>query len=121
MKTRLTLKPGQEGTKRLTIKYGDALVCVRLRYDEKAGKRYKTVELIEEAADWTPPPPRFASDALVPLRIAASNMALRAKVKAAGGRWVPEEQLWFVRYGAIAGSQLENHIHIDKSKKRIDE
>lgn len=102
----------------MTKKYGDALVCVRLRYDEKTRKRFKTVELIEEEADWTPPPPQFPSDALVPLRIAASNMALRAKVKEAGGKWVPEEQLWFVKYGSIAGSQLENHIHIDRSKKR---
>ncbi len=117
MKTRLTLKPGQKGTKRLTKKYGDALVCVRLRYDEKAGKRFKTVELIEEEADWTPPPPRFAPEALVPLRVAASNMTLRAKVKAVGGRWVPEEQLWYVRYGAIAGGSLEKHIHLDASKK----
>lgn len=43
---------------------------------------------------------------------------LRAKVKTAGGKWVAEEQLWYVRYGAIAGSQLENYIHIDRSKKR---
>jgi hypothetical protein len=118
MKTRLTLKPGQDGTKRLMKKYGDALVCVRLRYDETAGKKFKTVELLEEQADWTPPPPRFAPDILVPLRIAASDLALRAKVKAVGGRWVPEKQLWYVRYGAIAGSQLENHIHIDRSKKK---
>ena len=118
MKTRLTLKAGQEGTKRLTKKYGDALVCVRLRYDEKAGKRFKTVELIEEEADWTPPPPRFAANALVPLRIAASNMTLRAKVKAAGGKWMPEDEFWYVRNAAITGSQLENYIHIDRSKKR---
>lgn len=118
MKTRLTLKPGQDGTKRLMKKYGDALLCVRLRYDETAGKKFKTVELLEEQADWTPPPPRFASDIFVPLRIAASNLTLRAKVKALRGRWVPEEQLWYVRYGAIAGSQLENHIHIDRSKKK---
>lgn len=118
MKTRLSLKPGQKGTKRLTRKYGDVLVCVRLRYDEKAGKRYKTVELIEEEADWTPPPPRFASDAFVPLRIAASNITLRTMVKAAGGKWVPEEQLWYARYGAIAGGPLEKHIHIDAAKNR---
>jgi hypothetical protein len=56
---------------------------------------------------------------LVPLRIAASDMPLRAKVKAAGGKWTPEEQLWYVRYGAIAGGPLETHIHIDNPKKRV--
>ncbi len=120
MKTRLTLKPGQEGTKQLTEKYGQALVCVRYRYDEKTGKRLKTVELIEEQTDWTPPPPRFAPETLVPLRIAASNMSLRAKVKTAGGKWVPEEQLWYVRYGVIAGGPLENYIYVDNTKKQAN-
>ena len=118
MKTRLTLKPGQEGTKRLVEKYGDALVCIRFRYDVKNGKRLKTVELIEEATDWAPPPSRYASEDIVPLRISASDIRLRTMVKVAGGRWKPEEQLWFVKYGTIAGGPLENHIHIDKSKNR---
>ena len=32
--------------------------------------------------------------------------------------WVPEPH-WHVRYGAIAGSQLENHIHIDRSNNSV--
>jgi hypothetical protein len=51
MKTRLILKPGQKGTKRLTDKYGDALVCVRYRYDAELRQRLKTVELIVERSD----------------------------------------------------------------------
>lgn len=120
MKTRLILKPGQRGTKRLTEKYGDLLVCIRYRYDAQTRKRIKTVELIEETSDWTPPPPRFTLSDLVPLRIAASNMYLREKVKAAGGRWKPEERLWYVKYGSIAGGLLEKHIHIDKSDNRLE-
>lgn len=54
MKTKLTLKPGQRGTKKLLAKYGDRLICVRYRYDEQAKKRYKTVELIEDKQDWSP-------------------------------------------------------------------
>jgi len=48
MKTSKHLKPGQDGTKRLVEKYGDALLCVRYRDDEQRGVRIKTVELIEE-------------------------------------------------------------------------
>jgi hypothetical protein len=118
MKTRLTLKPGQEGTKRLVEKYGDALVCIRFRYDVKSGKRLKTVELIVEATDWTPPLSQYASEDIVSLRISASDMRLRTMVKAAGGRWNPDVQLWFVKYGTIAGGPLENHIHIDRSINR---
>lgn len=117
MKTRLTLKPGQKGTKQLTDKYGDALLCVRFRYDDETGKRFKTVELIVEQGDWTPPVPRYEPDVLVPLRIDASNMPLRVRVKAAGGRWFPEELLWYVKYGAIAGGPLEKHIYVDNKDK----
>jgi len=46
MRVRLKLKPGQRGTKNLVNQYGDRLICVRYRYDEKTGKRYTTVELI---------------------------------------------------------------------------
>ena len=48
MKTRKHLKPGQMGTKGLVAQYGDALLCVRYRYDEKRGVQLKTVELIVE-------------------------------------------------------------------------
>jgi hypothetical protein len=34
MKAYAHLKPGQKGTQRLQKKYGDALLCVRYRYDE---------------------------------------------------------------------------------------
>ena len=72
-----------------------------------------------DQAEWTPPPLRYQPNTLVPLRIEASNMSLRNKVKAVGGKWFPEELLWYVRYGAIAGSPLEKHMHIDNSKKPV--
>lgn len=118
MKTRLTLKPGQKGTKQLSDKYGDALFCIRFRYDEKTGKRFKTVELIVEQIGWTPPQPKYQPETLVPLQIEAANTSMRAKVKAAGGRWFPEELLWYVRYGAIAGGPLEKHIRTDAAQTR---
>jgi hypothetical protein len=46
MITRLKLKPGQLGTKSLVEQFGDALVCVRYRYDSVSRSRIKTVELI---------------------------------------------------------------------------
>ena len=125
MKTRLILKPGQKGTKRLTDKYGDALVCVRFRYDAESRQRLKTVELIVERADWTPPAPKYSADTLVPVRIEGYEKELRAQAKAAGARWNPEKQLWFVQYGKIAGTILEKHIQVDekdnsgKPKKRL--
>ena len=115
MKTRLTLKPGQRGTKSLAEKYGDALLCVRFRYDAELRQRLKTVELIVEKSEWTPPQPQYAANALVPLRINATDMPMRFQAKAAGGRWNPEKKLWFVKYGKIVGTPLEKHIQIDAS------
>ncbi|MEF3274571.1 MAG: hypothetical protein K6356_09260 [Chloroflexus sp.] len=54
MRTRLKLKPGQRGTKKLHAQYGDRLVCVRYRYDTENGRRLKTIELIVEEKAWTP-------------------------------------------------------------------
>jgi len=48
MKTRLTLRAGQNGTKKLQRKYGNRLLAVRYRYDSVRRLRLKTVELIEE-------------------------------------------------------------------------
>jgi hypothetical protein len=115
VKTRLILKPGQRGTKSLAKKYGEALLCVRFRYDARLRQRLKTIELIVERAEWAPPQPRYTADTLVLLRIEASDMPARLQAKAAGGRWNPEKQLWFVKYGNIAGTPLEKHIHIDAS------
>ena len=98
MTTRLKLKPGQRGTKRLLEKYGDSLVCVRYRYDEESGTRIKTVELIVDKKDWIPPLPRFAADEIVPVRIAFAESKFKQMAKAAGGRWAPEARLWFIPY-----------------------
>jgi len=35
VETRLSLAPGQNGTKKLVATYGERLVCVRYRYDTK--------------------------------------------------------------------------------------
>jgi len=118
MRTRLTLKPGQDGTKQLVDKYGDDLICIRFRYDENTGKRFKTVELIVETTDWIPPLQQYASDDIVTLRISAADMRLRTLVKSVGGKWRPEMKLWLVRYGCIAGGPLENYIHIDRLANR---
>jgi hypothetical protein len=39
---------------------------------------------------------------------------MRQQAKAAGGRWDPRKRLWFVKYGRIAGTQLEKHIQVDE-------
>lgn len=51
MKTRLVLKPGQKGTKRLLEKHGDALLRVPFRYDAESRQRLKTIDLIVDRVE----------------------------------------------------------------------
>jgi hypothetical protein len=117
MKTRVKLNPGQKGTKRLSEQYGDALICVRYRYDAKTRKRYKTVEIVVSEADWTPPPAKFPDGAIVPLKIGVKETAAQEQVRSVGGRWNRLQQVWFVPYGCIAGTKLEKLIVLETGKK----
>lgn len=89
---RLTLKPGQRGTKALLKEYGHRLMCVRYRHDREHHKRYKTVELIVDEADWVEE--GALANALMIRELAArEETGLREQVKAKGGRWNPERQV----------------------------
>lgn len=113
MITRLKLKPGQKGTKKLMAEYGDTLVCVRYRYDHASRTRIKTVELVVDKKAWIPPAKKFTDNDLVPVRIGFADSAMRERAKAAKGKWDPEKKLWFMRYGKVKGTSLEKHIVLD--------
>jgi hypothetical protein len=113
MKTRLKLMPGQKGTKSLVDVYGDALFCVRYRYDEESNTRVKTVEIVVGKKSWVPPQPKFPDDMNVPVRIAFAESRLKNLAKEAGGRWNPEKRVWLIPFGKIKGTALEKHIILD--------
>jgi hypothetical protein len=119
MITRLKLKPGQKGTKTLVEKYGDALVCIRYRYDEATRTRIKSVELIVETKQ-LPPSKKFDKEnSLVPVQITFGEKNLGKLARAVGGWWDPDVKLWYIRYGNIKGTELENHIVTDASQKHL--
>jgi hypothetical protein len=109
-RVRLRLKPGQKGTKRLLAQYGDRLNCVRYRYDAQRKKRFKTVELLVAERDWEPPRPPIAPDRIVGLRVAFAEVAVRDRVKQAGGTWNPERRLWQLRYDRVVALGLNHRI-----------
>jgi len=117
MKSRLNLKPGQKGTKKLVDQFGKSLLYVRYRYDEIRGIRLKTVEIVVEEKPWKPRSQLLDGD-IVPIRIAYDEKALRDQLKALGGRWDPEEKLWYVSYAAIRDNELEKRIPVDFVKKK---
>jgi len=116
MKTRVKLKPGQKGTKKLTAQYGDSLVCVRYRYDVENRKKMKTVELIVDESDWTPQKARYPAGAMVPLRIGSQEKSLQEQIRELGGRWDRSQHLWFIPYACIAGTTLEKFIVLETRK-----
>ena len=126
MITKATLKPGLNGTKRLTEKYGARLVCVRYKYDKNTKKRYTTVELIEEERDWAfdrnPP----TDDASVPasqrlaVRVEYGETELREKVKEAGGIWRPRHKLWESQYADVIALGLESRVVADDSAPAVE-
>jgi hypothetical protein len=110
MKANTHLKPGQKGTKLLLEQYGDKLLCVRYRYDEKRQVILKTVEIIVSEKPCSPRLQYHDHD-IVNVIVPYTKTALRDKLKAAGGRWNPDEKLWQVLFGAIRGdSELTERI-----------
>jgi hypothetical protein len=98
METRLSLAPGQNGTKKLLARYGERLVCVRYRYDATRKVRHKTVELIVETTPWNPRQrnARREPHDRVAVRIGYSETTLRERIKTAGGIWRHRQRLWEV-------------------------
>ena len=105
------LKPGQKGTKRLVEQYGDALLCVRYRYDEKRGIRLKTVEIVvEEMPDHRS---RFKDSDIVSISVNFEEMELREQLRSLRARWDTQAKLWFVPYRLIRGTPLEARIIVE--------
>lgn len=107
MRTRLKLKPGQRGTKKLLQQYGARLICVRYRYDEDRQRRYKTVELIVDEVEWRP---RLRPGTIVYLRVAWDEKDIQAKIRQTGGRWNGQKRYWELRYDLAQKLGLENRI-----------
>src|SRR5260221_8534221 len=110
--TRLSLAPGQNGTKKLLAEYGDRLVRVRYRYDAERSLRLKTVELIVETVAWRPRPRgrRREPFDMVGVAIAYGEADLRARIKAAGGIWRPRHRLWEVDWKTVRELGIESRV-----------
>lgn len=114
METRLTLRPGQSGTRKLAERFGKRLVCVRYRYDETLRRRYTTVELVVVESAWVPrsrkPRSTRSPDDMVYIRVGFGEEGLRAKLKALGALWRPQHKLWELPWGIVRGLALEDRI-----------
>jgi hypothetical protein len=107
MKVKLKSRPNDPGTKKLTAKYGDRLLCVRYRYDAENNRRITTVELKEEEIPWKR---RIPDDKQISVKIQWDETELQEKAKAAGGRWDPNHKVWILPYGIVRKLKLQNRI-----------
>lgn len=110
MRTRLTLRPTQDGAKQLYDRDGERLICVRYRYDERKKRRWKTVELIVEESPWEPTPQSYQHDTIVALQVTAQERSVRQHIKAAGGKWNPKDVVWELPYGQALALGLTARI-----------
>ena len=111
---RLTLAPGQRGTKKLAQQYGERLVCVRYRYDEPGKRRYTTVEIEVASKDWEPasrPAPVLpAPSDRMGVRIQFEETELRNQVKQVRGIWRPRQRFWELTYAQVCVLGLQGRI-----------
>lgn len=112
VETRLTLRPGMPGTKRLLDQYGDRLICVRYLYDEATSTCLKTVELVVEKAPWVGKPrkPRRQDHDMVAVRIAWDEWELRAAVKQAGAIWRPRQRVWELDWKSVRALKIQERL-----------
>ena len=116
MECRKRLNPGMNGTKRYQQRFGERLLFVRYRHDERHQRRVTTVELI---VDEKPLPKPNGNDSQTPyshlnrpvaVRVEYHETQLRTKVKEHGGKWLPEHKRWWMPYSVALELGLENRI-----------
>lgn len=116
-KTRVSkrLAPDQAGAKKLSRRFGSALVCVRYRQDTELGLRYTTVELVVEQAQL---PTTRARNTVAYVHISHIDRAVKAQALAAGAQWDRTRQAWRMTLDAaqrlgLHQSLLEIHPPMD--------
>ena len=117
LRTRLTLAPGQNGTKKLARRFGERLICVRYRYDEATKRRFKTVELVVDEIPWER---SRRPDPSVRIRVGIDEVSVRDAVKNAGGRWLPAERLWVLKLSEVRRLRLQRRVVAEDVSSNAD-
>lgn len=115
LRTRLTLAPGQNGTKKLARRFCERLICVR--YDEATNRRFNTVELVVDEIPWER---SRRPDPTVRIRVGIDELRVRDGVKLAGGRWLPSERLWLLKISEVRRLRLLHRVVPEDLPSRAD-
>jgi len=96
---------GREGSKQISARFGDDLVCVRQRIDPTGTRRITTVELVVAKAAI-----QRRRSPLVDVFVKVQERDLQARIKAAGGRWDKHEGVWRIRRATAVALGLRSRI-----------
>ena len=110
MITQKKLYPGQPGTKKLVERYGENLLCVRYHDDPVGKRRVKTVELVVAETPWQPAGDEIPWSQITRLWLPYDEVELLDSVKAAGGKWNAQEQIWEIAYGEALELGLTDYM-----------
>ena len=110
-----TFKPGDDGTKRYTDKYGQTLCAVRYRRSPCRTRVYTTVEIIvSEREAYRKNDNAFIKRSVdkkwVALRIGFEEVELRNEVRRIGGRWSKSAQAWVANRRLAESANLGSRI-----------
>lgn len=99
------LSPESRGALKLARQFGDALICVRHRSDNKGEYRYTTVELLVEKV-----PIRPRTENIVGIRIGPDEKPLQSVVRSAGGTWDYKAKVWRLPRRVVGILKLADRI-----------
>ena len=97
------LDPQSPGAGRCAASYGEQLVCVRYRMDPVRRRRLTTVEIVLDEAP-------TLNSVRVGVQVAWGEKELGRSVRAAGGSWDPNANVWMLTLGQVKSSGLVDTI-----------
>ena len=110
MMIKKTLLPGDPGTKAVTEKFGEKLICIRYRYDPEKQMRLKTAEIILEAKVWKPDKKRIPGNKLIKIRVGKFETTVQTLVQSYGGKRTDQTNTWLLPYCTIKKLNLQKRI-----------
>lgn len=119
-----TIQPGQPGSRRFQKHWGDSLVAVRYRRNNR--KLITTIEIIvDERVQSEPPISLNAVHAhqrrkMVAVRIAYEESSLRNAAKANRARWSVEQKVWVMPYSTAVALGLQSRVVEGLAEKCAD-
>jgi len=108
--TKKTVRAGQPGTQKWLRKCGNALVCVRYKYDAEKRRKIKTIDLVVSDEPRAQDSKMIPKNKIVSVEIRYGEKDLGRVARAAGAVWNRKEKIWRMIYRDAVNLGLEDRI-----------